>query len=86
MLLGVVGMPEKKKDDVFIVWEENWEIVLMFLRLQTQWNVSTGGVIGLKYEVLPWLCDLYSIKDVRTMFEGLQVMEGAALKEIQKDS
>ena len=85
MLLGVVGMPKKEEEDIFVVWEENWEIVLMFIRLQTQWDVAMGGVVGLKYEVLPWLCDLYSIKDVRTMFEGLQVMEATALKEMKKD-
>lgn len=39
-----------------------------------------GGYIGIKYEVLPWMCDLYSIDDCRSLLEGLQVMEIAALK------
>ena len=78
-------MPEKPKEEDFEVWDENWEIVLMFLRLQTQWNVAMGGVVGLKYEVLPWLCNLYSIKDSRAMLEGLQIMERVALKAMKAD-
>ena len=58
---------------------------MMFLRLQTQWNVSMSGPVGLKYEVLPWLCDLYSVKDSHAMFEGLQIMERAALRVLRED-
>ena len=87
-------MPEKPEVDTeengkCIVWEENWETVLMFLRMQTQWNVSMSGFVGLKYEVL--LCagglfDLYNVDNRVAMLEGLKVMEAAALKEINKDS
>ena len=68
--------------DRFEVWEENWDVVMMFLRLQTQWNVTMGGYVGLQYGTLQWLCGLYSIKDTRTMLEGIQVMEAAALKRL----
>ncbi len=64
----------------FEVWEENWEIVMMFMRMQTQWNVTMGGFVGLKYEVLRWLCDLYSVEDQRAMLDGLRTMEAAALQ------
>tara|TARA_R100001443_G_scaffold100667_1_gene108192 strand:+ start:428 stop:646 length:219 start_codon:yes stop_codon:yes gene_type:complete len=71
------------------VWEQNWETVLMFLRMQTQWNVSMSGFVGLKYEVL--LCagglfDLYNVNNRAEMLESLKVMEAAALKEFNKDS
>ena len=56
----------------------------MFLRLQTQWNVVMGGYVGLNYEALQWLCDLYSIEDRRAMLEGIQVMERAALRILNK--
>ena len=56
----------------------------MFLRLQTQWNTNMGAIIGLKYEVLEWLCRLYLIKDKQSMLEGIQVMEAAALKLLNK--
>jgi len=78
-LMGVV-LPESEPEKDFEVWDENWEIVMMFMRLQTQWNVVVGGFTGLKYEVLRWLCDLYSVEDPKAMLEGIQVMEAAALQ------
>ncbi len=71
------------------MWEQNWETVLMFLRMQTQWNVSMSGFVGLKYEVLlgaGGLFDLYNVDNRVAMLENLKVMEAAALKEINKDS
>lgn len=61
------------------VWEENWDIVLMFIRMSTQWNVSMAGLTGLNYPSLEWLCKLYSVEDPVAVFEGVQVMEMAAL-------
>ena len=61
----------------------------MFLRMQTQWNVSMSGFVGLKYEVLlgaGGLFDLYNVDNRVAMLENLKVMEAAALKEINKDS
>ena len=68
--------------------EDNWEIVMMFLRLQTQLNMSFGGVVGLKYEVLllaGGLFDLYNVTNRKEMLEGLQLMESVALKEVNKE-
>ena len=84
-------MPEKpkEKEKGCVVWEQNWETVLMFLRMQTQWNVSMSGFVGLKYEVLlgaGGLFDLYNVDNRVAMLEDLKVMEAAALKEINKDS
>ena len=61
----------------------------MFLRMQTQWNVSMSGFVGLKYEVLlgaGGLFDLYNVKDRREMLEDLKIMEAVALTELNKDS
>ena len=61
---------------------------MMFLRCQTQWNTSFGGVVGLKYEVLllaGGLFDLYNVENRQEMLEGLQLMESVALIEINKD-
>ena len=60
----------------------------MFLRMNTQWSMSFGGVVGLKYEVLllaGGLFDLYNIENRQEMLEGLQLMESVALAEINKD-
>ena len=70
------------------MFEDNWEIVMMFLRTQTQWNMSFGGVVGLKYEVLllaGGLFDLYNVENRQEMLEGLQLMESVALREINKE-
>lgn len=69
------------------MWDENWESVAMFLRMQTQWTVSMAGYTGLRYEVLVCsggLFDLYDVADRRTMLDDLQVMEIAALNELHK--
>jgi hypothetical protein len=71
------------------VWDENWDIVMMFLRMQTQWNTTMAGYLGLKYEVLLMaggLLDLYSVDDRLEMMEGLRVMEAAALTELAKEN
>ena len=60
----------------------------MFLRCQTQWNMSFGGVVGLKYEVLlleGGLFDLYHVDNRKEMLEGLQLMEATAVREINKE-
>ena len=80
---------EKKKEEHFEVWDENWEAVTMFLRMQTQWDVSMSGYVGLKYEVLlcsGGLCDLYNVEDRKDLLERLQVMEASALTELRKSS
>jgi hypothetical protein len=45
----------------------------------TQWSVSMAGLTGLNYPSLDWLCRLYEVKEPLEMFEGIQVMESAAL-------
>lgn len=59
----------------------------MFLRMQTQWNVTMGGYVGLRYEVLlgaGGLMSLYDVKNPRELLEDIQTMEAAALAELNK--
>lgn len=58
----------------------------MWCRVQTQWRTSAGGVIGLDYSALAWLFKMYAVKDPRALLEDLQVMEGAALAVMLKES
>tara|TARA_R100001460_G_scaffold8567_1_gene21134 strand:- start:2088 stop:2279 length:192 start_codon:yes stop_codon:yes gene_type:complete len=61
---------------------------MMFIRMNTQWQISFGGMIGLKYEVLllaGGLFDLYNVENRQEMLEGLQLMESVALVEISKE-
>ena len=62
---------------------------MMFLRMQTQWQISMVGYVGLKYEVLlgsGGLFDLYNVEDRRDVLERLQSMEATALEELRKRS
>jgi len=86
-----LSWPKKKTEVVedFDVWEENWEAVMMLVRMQTQWSVSMAGYVGLKYEVL--LCsgglfDLYNVEDRCDVLERLQILEATALSELRKRS
>ncbi len=53
--------------------------VEVFLRLSTQWSVGEGIVRGLNYQSAQWVIGMYALGDERSVFEDLQVMEGAAL-------
>lgn len=67
------------------VWPENVEIVTTFLRLQTQWIIGAmGGVIGLNYQAVESLFNILSISDRATVFDGLQIMERAAIAVLNR--
>jgi len=79
----------------FEVMAENWQAVLMFLRVESQWRPTSGGVMGLDYGPLlgpGGMMELYAVEDPREVMEGLQVIEGrarqlineAAQKEVKK--
>ena len=83
-MLGV-ALPDQPEEN-FEVWEENWDVLLMWSRIQTQWRTSMGGVIGLDYGTLAWVFRLYEVKDQRSLLEDLQVMEAAALAKLNERS
>lgn len=68
------------------VWQDNWQTLQVFADLMSQWNVGMNGVIGLRYEALPLVFELHNIKrkQQREIFDGLRVMERAAITEINK--
>ena len=82
-------MPKKEENNNdYEVWDINWDIVQMFLRMSTQWSTSFGGYVGLKYEVLllqGGFFDLYQVQNREEMMYGLRIMENAALKELNKE-
>lgn len=80
-MLGLV-LPEQDRSDDFEVWEENWPVLEMFLRCQTQWRTTMSGVLGLDYAAVAWVLKLYEVEDQRALLEDLQVMEAAAMVTI----
>lgn len=84
-MLGLV-LPEQARNDDFEVWEENWPVLEMFLRCQTQWRTTMSGVLGLDYGAVAWVLKLYEVEDQRALLEDLQVMEAAAMATINSRS
>ena len=84
-MLGLV-LPEQDRSDDFEVWEENWPVLEMFLRCQTQWRTTMSGVLGLDYAAVAWVLKLYEVEDQRALLEDLQVMEAAAMATINTRS
>lgn len=69
--------------DALEIWPENVETVTAFLRLQTQWIVGAmGGLVGLNYQAVEALFNIIETTDRAKVFDGLQVMERAALQII----
>ena len=60
---------------------ENWETVMLFMRVQTQWRTGFGGPTGLDYTAVFQTMDRLRVADPEgEVFAGLQVMESAALR------
>lgn len=73
-------------EEGFDVWPENWPTVEAFLKCQTQWVVAgMGGVIGLNYVAVDVVLRRYNLDDPE-IFAGIQVMEAAALKVMNRVS
>jgi hypothetical protein len=67
------------------VLPENWQTVMLFLACQTQWRTGgMGGVVGLDYNVVFKMMQVYKIEDEKQQLEDLQIMEGAVLSKIAK--
>lgn len=73
---------EFSSDNVFEIWPDNLDTMLMFLRMGTQWRVSMTGLLGMDYNVLFDLFNLYGTVDRVIMLEDLQAMERAVIKAV----
>jgi len=78
----VVAVQDSSPSRDFEVHEENWPVVAMFMRLQTQWLTSMGGVVGLNYQSIEFLFKIEGVENQREMLADLQVMEVTALQII----
>lgn len=69
--------------DEYWLWPENEEPFALWLGLQTQWNVSLGGAVGLEYigvEACMRMRDISRKRRVE-LFAMVQLMEQACLEE-----
>jgi len=59
---------------------ENQDAIILWTKLQTQWNVGMGGLVGLKYEAIPLLAEIYCIDLSVALMEKIRLMESLTLK------
>ena len=78
-LMGI-ELPEEKRDNDYEVLPDAWPAVSMFLRVQTQWRVGMGGVIGLDYGAVRWCFELEQIENPRELLDDLQVIEAKVVE------
>jgi hypothetical protein len=84
-VLGV-ALPETEPQKDFEVFKENMPAVELFLRVQTQWRTSIGGVTGLDYASVISTAKLYKYRNLHSVLEDLQVMEVTAMAELNKET
>jgi hypothetical protein len=79
-------LPQAKTElEDYEVLPENWQTVMLFLACQTQWRTGgMGGVVGLDYNVVFKMMQVYKVEDERQQLEDLQIMEGAVLSKMAK--
>ena len=69
------------------MWPDNHAAFILFNNLSTQWRIGMGGPTGLDYAAVYPLLDR-AAKDPQEwdeLFSDIQVMEGAALKQIDEN-
>lgn len=79
------ALPERlRRPKQYEVWPEHVDVVMMFLRVQTQWRTTMNGVMGLDYGVVFELARLQQINDPVQLLDDLQVMEQRARELLNK--
>lgn len=68
------------------IWPDNMNTVNVFTACATQWRVNIDGPFALDYGVLPSVLQMMAIpkKEWHNIFEGIRVMEDAALEQIRQ--
>lgn len=81
--LRMFGLTEEDMEEVntIEVYPDNWDCFMLFNFLSTQWRTSSGGVVGLDYNVIPLGVKVLGIKeeDEVDVIEGMRVMESTAI-------
>ena len=73
----------------FAVWPENWDAVVLFEALATQWRLDAmGREYGLDYAAVPVVQQTLRMRGrrARSAFRGLQVMEVASLNHRRRQT
>lgn len=77
------GEPEDYMPEIE-VWECIADSFAFYGRIDSQWRCGPGGIIGLDYNVIPMMAEIYGVEVNQYLMQDIAVMEAAALKEIHK--
>ncbi len=83
--LAAFGLTREAQSDRCEVWEENWEVLTWFLRLERRWIVGAmGGLLRFDDAAILSQLEIYGIKRKKRqqIHRGLMIMEGAAIEVI----
>ena len=84
-MLGIT-IPELEPEEDFLVLEENWAAIDLFLKVQTQWRVSgLGNRFGLCYSDVIETAKLYEVPNFAEVFKDLQVIEITVMRLLNKE-
>jgi len=86
-VLGIANViPELEPEEDFLVFEENWAAIDLFLKVQTQWRIGgLGNLSGLCYADVLTIGRLYEIPNLVEVFEDLQVLEVTVMSLLNKE-
>jgi len=65
---------------------ENWDVICLFIRVQTQWRVGMSGPVGLDYPAVFEVFRLFEVDNQIEVFQGLQVLEAKILNLIATEA
>ena len=89
--LSVFGLTEEDIDNEYnnvYVFPDVWDSFMVFEFLGTQWRTSSGGVIGLDYNVIPLAFKTLGIKKSKqdgVMFD-IRIMESTAINILNAEN
>ena len=82
-VFGIEPPPSKAAEN-YDVLPEAWPAVRVFLKVQTQWRVDSGAVIGLDYGAVRWVIELLQLGDPLEVLADLQVVEATVVAAMNK--
>jgi hypothetical protein len=85
-MFGLTIADSDKRDDICSVLPENVQALEWFLKLQTQWRVSFGGLMGLDYGVFIMMAKDEGMRgrERAEVLEDLRMMEGVYLEVVRE--
>ena len=87
--MSVLGLSEEdyEAESIVEVWPDNWDAILLFDALGTQWLVGPSGPYGLNYLVLYQKMARMNLTPERydELEEEIRILEAAAVEEMHKE-